>query len=536
MLAPLEWLSAPFSSGTITGFLQWAGGAAPGPSFALARWFFLRALGAIYLIAFLSFWMQGKGLIGSQGILPLQEFLRAVRAHYGGAGVLLHPTLFWINASDLMLHLVCGVGVLCAMLLILGIAPAVNLVALWVLYLSLTVAGQDFMHFQWDILLLEAGFLAIFVAPWSILPGLAGETVVPRIVVFLFWLLLFRLTFESGIVKLTSGDPTWRNFTALDYHYWTQPLPIWTAWFVAQLPHGFHVFSMVFMYAVELVIPMLIFGPPSARFISFVGMVLLQLLIFLTGNYNFFNLLTIALGFFLLNDTQWAGILPTSFLHWLGSPGTVLIPSTFLGVTLIVATFLILVGGKQLIETVFPRAVLPLFFQKLEDAVQPLRSVSSYGLFRVMTVRRPEIIVEGSLNGKEWRPYTFRYKPGDPHRRPSFVEPHQPRLDWQMWFAALGGVRQEYWFQQFLVRLLEGSPPVLRLLGPPPFPGQSPRFVRALLYEYHFTDLHREHVWDASRALLSRSDFPWWERTFIGSFSPVLSLREGSRSVYTPSP
>jgi hypothetical protein len=501
-------------------FFSWVTGISSGSTYILTRWFFLRALGIIYLIAFLSLWVQVKGLIGSNGILPIQGLLDLIRQQLPGMErIRIFPTLFWISASDAALHVVCGLGVLFSVLLILGIAPLPSLIVLWVLYLSLTVAGQDFLSFQWDILLLEVGFLAIFFAPLALTGGLAHETMVSPLVLFLLWFLLFRLTFESGVVKLNVGDPTWRNFTALDYHYWSQPLPTWTAWYLQQLPHWFHVLSMGFMYIAELAAPFLIFWGRTPRIVGCGLMVLLQVLIGLTGNYNFFNLLTIALCLLLLDDAFLRSVLPVGFAAWLGGAAavTVPIPTGWSVVAIFVAALVLLVGGKQLLETAFPWFPMPHMLDRLERALHPFRSVNPYGLFRVMTVKRPEIIVEGSDDGATWFPYEFKWKPGDLTVRPKFVEPHQPRLDWQMWFAALGRHDSEPWFQNFLVRLLQGSPDVLALIRKNPFLDHPPKFIRAVLYEYEFTDLTTK-----------RREGTWWRRRLRGLYSPVLSLSRES--------
>src|SRR5438128_810095 len=362
----MEWLAAQVQAALagVDEFSRWLVGAADGKSsYELTRWVFLRALGVIYLIAFLSLWPQLRGLIGPQGILPAQDLLAAARRQLGGERFHLVPTLFWIDAGPTALHLACALGVVCSVLLILNVAPLPNLVFLWVLYLSLAAVGREFLAYQWDVLLLEAGFLAMLFAPGHLLPRGAARPV-SALALFLLWWLLFRLTFQSGIVKLANGDPPWRNLTALAFHFWTQPLPTCTAWSV--------------------------------------------------------NLLLAA----------------SSVKLWL---------------------------------TFFPYGSLPRVIARPMVWVEPFRSVNSYGLFRVMTTERPEIVVEGSDDGRTWLAYEFRYKPGDPSRRPAFVEPHQPRLDWQMWFAALGRYDYTPWFQAFLARLLEGSPPVLTLMAKNPF-------------------------------------------------------------------
>src|SRR6266567_5237495 len=276
-----------------------------GSTFTLTRWVFLRALGVIYLIAFVSLWVQVKGLIGSHGILPAQQYLHMLRNYVGPERYRLAPTVFWLGAGDATLALVCGLGTLCAALLVCDVAPVVCLVSLWVLYLSLVTVGRDFLAFQWDVLLLEAGFLAIFFAPGHLVPGRSAAPAVSATVLFLLWWLLFRLAFQSGLVKLTWRDPTWLDLTALDYHFYTQPLPTWTAWYAQQLPAWFKRLAVVVTYVLEMGFPLLILGPRTLRLAACAGVVVLQLLIFATGNYNFFNLLTVALALLLLDDACW---------------------------------------------------------------------------------------------------------------------------------------------------------------------------------------------------------------------------------------
>src|SRR5207248_2598112 len=301
------------------------------PTYVAARRWFLRALGAIYLIAFVSLWVQVDGLVGSNGTSPVNQFLPAVRGQVGPDAYGLLPTLCWFNSSDAFLHFLCGSGVLCSLLLIFGIAPAVLLVALFVLYLSLTIAGQAFFNFQWDALLLETGFLSIFFAPWRLWPRElswwpgspppATAAPVSRDGLFLLKLLLFKLMLMSGVVKLTSGDDSWWNLTALDYHYWSQPLPTVFGWWADKSPEWFKHFSVAFCLLVEIVVPFFIWAPRRLRLMAAGLLIFLQLAIAITGNYCFFNLLTIALCLLLIDDSI-LGIEPTAFRpETFGAPG-----------------------------------------------------------------------------------------------------------------------------------------------------------------------------------------------------------------------
>jgi hypothetical protein len=444
---------------------------------------FLKALGAIYLIAFVSFGVQSAGLIGAQGILPAANYLRGMRAALGMRAFWYAPTVFWLNSSDTALRAAWIAGAAMAIVLMLGFFRRTCLIALLILYLSISTAGQDFWSFQWDILLTEAGFLAIFA------DGSPGRT-------WLFRWLLFRLMFMSGAVKLVSGDPTWRDLTALNYHYFTQPLPTPIAWYMARLPGWFQKASTACVFLVELVVPFAIFAPLKLRRIAAGLMAGLQALILLTGNYTFFNLLALALCLFLFAE---------------GPPQ----PETRVhrGVTLALLVFVITTGGLQFLEMF--HAPLPASAQSYLAWISPLRLVNAYGLFAVMTTTRPEIVVEGSNDGTTWLPYEFRYKPGEVRRAPPWVAPYQPRLDWQMWFAALGSADENRWFYNFAARLLQGSAPVLGLLERNPFPGRPPRYIRAVVYEYRFTDY-------AER----RSSGAWWRREEKGMYLPAISLRQ----------
>ena len=477
-------------------------------SFYFSRWLFLRLIGSIYLIAFLSLWVQIHGLIGRNGILPADQFLAAVRQQVGASGYYFVPTLFWLNPSDLCLHLLCAGGVVLAFVLIIGFFPTWSLVGLWGLYLSLVSVGQVFLSFQWDVLLLETGFLAIFLAPLQIRDTRPRASQPSVAFLWLSRWLLFRLMFASGFVKLAS-DAVWRNLTALNFHYETQPLPTSIGWYVHQLPEWFQKISVVGMFAVELVVPFLIFAPRRLRTVGCIGLIGLQVLIILTGSYCFFNLLTIALCLLLIDDVTWKRLLSERFVPSIHSLAHS--PHKYRRICIgVVATLLFLLSGIRFSGQLFREIQVP-------DVawITPFRSVNTYGLFADMTESRPEIIVEGSNDRITWKTYQFRWKPGELTDAPKWVAPHQPRLDWQMWFAALQGDYQNtYWFLNFMGSLLRGNPAVLKLLAENPFPDTPPRYVRATLYNYRFTDL-----------AIKRSEGTWWAREWSRIYCPAISLR-----------
>jgi hypothetical protein len=419
------------------------------------------------------------GLAGSHGILPAADFLRAVRAATGGVAFREVPTLLWINSSDAAITALWVAGALLGLVAAAGFRQRIALAGCLVLWLSVCGAGQDFLAFQWDYLLAEVGFLAMF----------ADHSPVR---VWLFRWLLFRLMFFSGVVKLASGDATWRGLTALTYHYETQPLPTPLAWFLHQLPAAMQKASTACVLFVELIVPFLFFGPRTVRRVAAMVTVGLQVLILATGNYAFFNCLTIALCLWLFIEPD--GEMKRELPHRAVSAalaGSIAMISSML--------FLELFNGP-----------LPAGGGAILHAVAPLRIVNSYGLFAVMTTKRPEILVEGSNDGLNWLGYEFPYKPGDPRRAPPIVAPHQPRLDWQMWFAALGTYQQNRWFVSFMAALLRGDRPVVGLMRYNPFPNGPPKYVRARLFEYHFTR------W---------GEAGWWKREEAGTYFPAVSLK-----------
>jgi hypothetical protein len=437
-----------------------------------------------------------------------------VRGQLGPRALSILPTLCWFNSSDAFLHFLCGGGVVLSVLLIFGIAPVVSLIALFVFYLSLTIAGQTFLSFQWDILLLEAGFLSIFLAPGQLWPRRGREPPVSRAALFLLKLLLFKLMVMSGVVKLTSGDDSWgwidhsfhwSALTALDYHYWSQPLPTIFAWWADQHPEWFKHFSVAFCLFVEIIVPIFFWAPRRLRLIACGLVVFLQIAIAVTGNYCFFNLLTIALCLLLIDDASTGGkrtaVIDRRYSYQL---------SIFAAVAVIIMTLPL---NAWLIFTAFkPEAKWPRSLAFFYEHIEPFRIVNGYGLFRVMTKDRREIVIEGSADGIDWASYEFKWKPGDVMHAPGWCAPHQPRLDWQMWFAALGSYQQNPWFIRTALCLLEGKSDVTRLFARNPFPERPPRYVRAIVYRYRFTTA-AEHGQSGA----------WWKRQELGEYLPTVS-------------
>jgi len=488
------------------------------PAYFWARRWFLRALGVIYLIAFTSLWVQIDGLIGPQGISPVKQFLSAAHGQIGERAYWLLPTLCWFNASKAFLHFLCGSGVVLSILLIVGIAPLLSLAGLFAFYLSVTIVGQTFLSFQWDILLIETGFLSIFIAPSNLWPWPGSMPPSPtKPALFLLKFLLFKLMLMSGVVKLTSGDDSWWNLTALDYHYWSQPLPTVFAWYADKSAEWFKQFSVAFCLVVEIIVPFFIWAPRRLRLIAAGLLMFLQIAIAITGNYCFFNLLTIALCLLLIDDASVA-VSPRQMLQSRNDSerptGTLLqrlsiyTAAGAIAVTVPINTWLIYTAFRP--DSNWPRPLASIYAR-----LEPFRIVNGYGLFRVMTKDRDEIIIEGSEDGIDWHPYEFKWKPGDLKRGPGWCAPHQPRLDWQMWFAALATPRENPWFIRTLICLLEGNRDVVNLFATDPFPNKPPRYVRALFYRYRFTTT-KEH----------RETGAWWSRVELREYVPTFSLED----------
>jgi lipase maturation factor 1 len=480
------------------------------PTFAISTWLFLRLLGVVYLLAFISYWVQLSGLNGAKGILPAAEFFDRVREILGDAGFLQFPSVCWLGAGDTALYAWCGAGIFAALVLIIGFVPLPCLVFLWSDYLSLTVAGQLFYQYQWDILLLEAGFLSIFLAPVGLRLARPANPQPPAR--FLIIWLLFRLIVASGVVKLTSGDPAWADGTALEYHYFTQPLPTPLAWFAQQSPATWQTISVWAMFAIELVLPFFLFAPRRIRLFGVGGIATLQLLIALTGNYGFFNLLTLLLCLMCVDDAVWRRLAPSR--SRVNRPRVR--PARFLPRKVVLAAAVAIVLLSLVPLSAAFRRPMPLLapLMMAYEGVAPFRTINGYGLFAVMTKERREILVQGSDDGVTWKAYSFRFKPGDPRRAPPWVAPYMPRLDWQMWFAALGTAEQNPWFLRFLERLLEGSPTVSDLLEENPFVNNPPRFIRALSDHYTFTTIAE-----------GRRTGLWWSVAPAAIYFPAVSLQ-----------
>jgi hypothetical protein len=461
------------------------------PSFLRARWIWLRCLGAIFFSAFYSLYFQIHALIGPHGILPAFEYLDAVHRALGLKGYWFAPTLLWLNSGDRMLSAIVLIGFASSMAIILNLWPRLSIAIAGICFLSFIGAAQEFAGYQSDGMLLEAAFLSIFLAPRGVRPRMAIQQPPSRAAVFMLQWEWFRIYFESGLVKILSGEEQWRNLTAMDKYYENGPLPSWLGWYVQQWPHSFHAFSAGLTLAVELFVVWLLFAPRKAslcRRIAFLIVTPLQIGIILTANYAFLNYLVLFLGVLLLDDSILRGPAPAPAAKK---------PSIAAAVVL---TTIFLTSITSFVMPSFPTATL----------LEPFRIANRYGLFAVMTRNRYEIEFQGTRDGVTWIAYPFRYKPQDVRKRPGLYAPYQPRFEWNLWFASLGSWEENRWVLNTEGRLLENSPPVLALFAGNPFADKPPIAVRAVAWQYWFT----------TREERARTG-AWWRREALGAYAPA---------------
>ncbi len=463
-------------------------------NYRLTSWLFLRLLAIVYFIAFASLSVQIIGLVGPDGILPFEEFLFNVHQRFGAEAWWRFPNIFWLNSGDLALHAATFAGILLSISVFLGFFQRTFLIAMFVLYLSLTLAGQTFLTFQWDILLLESGFFAIFLAAnpsWLV-------------IFFLEWL-LFRLRFLSGISKLLSGDPSWSGLTSLNYYFETQPLPHIGAWYAHHLPEAVLRAGTGATLVAEIIVPFFIFLPRPFRIAAAIITIFIQLLIIATSNHNWINILTIVLCLFLLDDKIVRRILPRPLVKailsdrpdfsWIWNAALVVLGSIVFAASLV--TMYVHLTGKELPPRVMESA----------NIVRHYGLGHVYHVFPTMQTERQELEIQGSMDGRNWQTYVFKYKPGPIDRAPVFNLPHQPRLDWLMWFVPPKFPDQLYWFDRFMQKLAQGESKVTRLLKTNPFESAPPKYLRVLAYRYHFTTPEER-----------KATGNWWKRELLGEF------------------
>ncbi|MGA8729881.1 MAG: lipase maturation factor family protein [Terracidiphilus sp.] len=533
------------------------------------RWLFLRALAAIYFSAFYSLLFQIKGLNGPEGILPAQQYLAAVNNSLSGmARYWYAPSLFWISSSSHALMVVTWIGLAASVAAFLNLWPRASFFVCFACFLSFVSAASDFSNYQSDGMLLEAGFLALFFVPSGLMPGWGTDSPPSRASLFLLQWEWFRIYFESGMVKLLSGDTEWRNLTAMDEYYQNGPLPTWIGWYVQHFPHWFHVASAAGTLVMELGVVLMLFFPRRVRLICFFIVTPWEIGVILTANYTFLNYLVLSLGFLLLDDRALIRFVPKRFRPPTPSPTveagisaepplSILaanqvspatneapevaretprppLPRTLrqrlaghiraisLAVATVMLTWIAYDTTAEMISMLLrgiPLPNLPI------AALEPLRIANQYGLFAVMTRGRYEIEFQGSDDGNQWVAYPFKYKPQALNEVPGIYAPYQPRFDWNLWFASLGGWRQNDIVPLTEERLLGNDADVLALFKSNPFAKSPPRYVRAVLWQYWFTSMDEK-----------RSTGNWWRRNLLGLYAPEITLTQDGKAAVVQMP
>jgi hypothetical protein len=499
-----------------------------GPSTCvIARWLFLRALAAIYFSAFFSLLFQIRGLIGPQGILPAQRYLAEVSKALGSARYWYAPSVYWLSASSHMLMAVTWIGLLASIAAFLNLWPRLCLLYCFISFLSFVSVAGDFSGYQSDGMLLEAGFLALFFCPPGPFPGWAADHPPPRASLFLLQWEWFRIYFESGMVKMLSGDPQWRNFNAMDDYYQNGPLPTWIGWYVGHLPHSFHAFATGATLFLEFVIVFMLFLPRRLRLVCFLIVTPWEFGVILTGNYTFLNYFVLSLGFLLLDDQFLLRYVPKRFLptaldqrvildvpldDHIAQPASTIqahLSSISIAFSAVLLTWVGYSTFAQLVSMPFGHMVLP---SAPATALEPFRVANQYGLFAVMTRGRYEIEFQGSDDNQNWTAYPFRYKPQALDNAPGIYAPYQPRFDWNLWFASFGDWEHNQIVPLTEEHLLQNDADVLNLFRGNPFQKSPPRYVRAVIWQYEFTSLEEK-----------RQTGKWWRRQLLGLYAPVLT-------------
>jgi len=508
------------------------------PDRLIPRWIFLRALGLIYFSAFYSLIFQIRGLIGQSGILPANEYLQAVAHEMGRARLWYAPTLLWLSTGPHMLMALCWAGMAASVLLVLNIWPRMSLALCFFAFLSFVSAAQDFSGYQSDGMLLEAGFISLFFVPSGLGPRL-GRAAPSLASLFLLQWEWFRIYFESGVAKIASGDPQWRNLTAMDEYYQNGPLPTWIGWYAQHLPHWFHAATTAGTLVLELGLVWMMFMPRRWRIICFFIVTPWQIGVILTANYTFLNYLVLVLGFLLLDDRFILRALPKRLrvrtAAWLekgragpevispdGDSDSGLVRQRWkafrIAFCAMMLTWIFYVTTIEMLWMIWPHMNLPRAMRSPAVALYPFRIANQYGLFAVMTRGRFEIEFQGSDDGQNWVAYPFRYKPQDVRKRPGLYAPYQPRFDWNLWFASLGNWREYPIVPSTEEALLVNDADVLALFAGNPFAQHPPKQVRAVLWQYWMTSMEEK-----------RTQGLWWRREMLGLYAPTLTRMQDGR-------
>lgn len=466
------------------------------PDYWLSRWIVERVLGGIYLIAFVVALHQGPALLGENGLLPIPPFLEQIPIRAA-------PSLFYIHYSDALLRALAVFGSLLAVATVIGLPqegplwlPMLTWFGMWLLYLSIVNVGQIFYAFGWETLLLEAGFLAIFLGSADVAP--------PMPILYLMRWLLFRVEFGAGLIKLR-GDPCWRDFTCLYYHHETQPLPNPLSWYFHHLPRWVHRLEVRGNHVGQLIVPFGLFAPQPVASAAGIVLIALQLWLILSGNFSWLNFITLCLAFSAIDDRALSVVLPIQVPQLMPPP-------TFFFATCVAVSVLVLLLSYWPVRNLLSRR------QLMNASFDPFHLVNTYGAFGSITRERYEIVLSGTEERwpnaeSEWREYEFKAKPGDTRRRSPQIAPYHLRLDWLMWFAAMSTPRSHPWLLALAYKLLVNDRATLALMGRNPFPHRPPTYIRADLYHYRFTGWRER-----------RKTGAWWVRTFVSAYLPPLTL------------
>ena len=485
--------------------------------YQLTRFVFLRGLGLLYFVGFLTLLLQWRPLIGSDGLLPAATFLLRVREQLGSLAFWRLPSLFWVSSSDAALHSLAWLGLLLSVVVALGFANAPLLAVLWVLYLSFVHVGQIFYGYGWETLLCEAGFLAIFLAPGLRLKPFAGA--VPWPVIGLLRWLTFRIMFGAGLIKIR-GDACWTDLTCLDFHYETQPLPNPFSAAFHHLPGGVHHFGVLFNHFAELVVPFGVFGPKRVRYAAGVVIIVFQSCLLASGNLSFLNWLTILIALSCFDDAAFRALVPKRCRdseRWQelleGRPQP--LSRARRVVTGVLVTLIALLSLNPVVNLLSPG-------QRMNASFDPFSLVNTYGAFGTVNRERNEVVLEGTAASEltastRWQAFELPCKPGDPARRPCFAAPYQYKLDWQMWFASFSSAGAQPWLIHLVSKLLRGDPVVDSLFAVQPFRGHPPRYVRARFYRYRFAPAGAHE---------------YWRRELVAEYLRPLSLSDPELSAY----
>ena len=471
------------------------------PDYWLSRLVISRGMGAIYLVAFLVAFNQFPALLGERGLLPAPDFIRQIPFDR-------IPSLFHLRYSDRLLRAAAAIGIVLSVAIVLGIVDAAPVLVwmlvwlvLWVVYLSIVNIGQIFYGFGWESLLLEAGFLAIFLGPASIAP--------PIVVIWMFRWLLFRVEFGAGLIKLR-GDPCWRDLTCLYYHHETQPMPNPLSWFFHHLPRPLHKAEVAGNHFAQLIAPIGLAFPQPISDAAGLVIIVTQLWLVLSGNFSWLNWVTIVCAVAALDNAALSSLLPIHSAVLTAQPG-------WFQVVLLALTLFILVLSYAPARNLLSRR------QLMNFSFNPFHLVNAYGAFGSITRVRYEIVVEGTAAlalgpATDWKEYEFKGKPTALRRLPPQVAPYHLRLDWLMWFAAMSSPGEHTWFIPLLIKLLQNDRPTLKLIKRNPFAEKAPAYVRARLYRYRFST-------PAER----RTTRQWWMRQLVGDYVPPVRLRLSER-------